>query len=98
MQEKMRKELSMLFSSAKDKAELEILIQGLLTPQEIEEITFRLRLLNRLLKKQTQREISRDLGVSLGKIARGSRLLKYDLPRLGEFLERYEKTKKDRAE
>ncbi len=88
MQEGLRNELAKLFAGAGGPDELGTLIEGLLTPQEIEEIVFRWRLILRLRSGQSQREISRDLGVSLGKIARGSRLLKYGPPEFRDLVER----------
>ena len=88
MQDEMLHELSALFLSVRDRREMESLIEGLLTPGEVEETTFRWRLIRRLLAGQTQREISRELGVSLGKIARGSRLLKYGPPEFRRLVER----------
>jgi Trp operon repressor len=64
------------------------LINGLLTPSEIEEVVFRWRLVRLLLKGHTQRAISDELGVSLGKISRGSRLLKYGPPGFRHLAER----------
>lgn len=92
MQQQLIRELAVLFIAARDQSEMETLLEGLLTPREIEEVTFRWRLLSRLVQGQTQRDISRELGVSLGKIARGSRLLKYGLPRFAELIRRVEDT------
>ena len=89
-QAELRRELAALFSAVHDAGEMDTLIEGLLTPGEIEEVSFRWRLMCRLVRGQTQREISRELGVSLGKIARGSRLLKYGLPRFAELIRRVE--------
>ena len=80
MQEQQLDELSGLILQTRDRQELEVLLQGLLTPQELDEIVQRWRLMALLLQGTTQREISHELGISLGKIARGSRLLKYGPP------------------
>lgn len=77
MQEELLHELSWLFSQASGRGEIETLLRGLLTPQELEEVILRWRLIGMLLEGRTQRDISQELGISLGKIARGSRLLKY---------------------
>jgi len=90
MQQQLIQELAALFSAARGTEEIETLIEGLLTPSEIEEVIFRWRLLRRLVQGQTQRDISRELGVSLGKIARGSRLLQYGLPGFSEFIKRFD--------
>ncbi len=70
-------ELAAIISLTRDRHELEVLLEGLLTPSELEGLHLRWHLLTQLRQGRTQREISRDLGISLGKIARGSRLLKY---------------------
>jgi Trp operon repressor len=80
MQEQQLGELSDLILQARDRQELETLLQGLLTPQEVDEIVQRWRLMALLLRGTTQRDISHQLGISLGTIARGSRLLKYGQP------------------
>ena len=61
----------------KTRHELEVLLEGLLTPKESDEIVLRWRLVRSLLQGETQRDIAEDNHISLGKIARGSRLLKY---------------------
>jgi len=71
------RELADILARISDRSELETFLQGLLTPSEIEEIQRRWQLLTALADGHTQRAISSDLGISLGKIARGSRLMKY---------------------
>jgi TrpR family trp operon transcriptional repressor len=51
-------------------------LQSLLTPSEAREIAARWELVKRLDRGQSQREIARQLGLSLCKITRGSRELK----------------------
>lgn len=87
MQEQELAELSHLIAQARDRRELEVLLQGLLTPQELDEVVLRWRLMAALLAGKRQRDISRELGISLGKIARGSRLLKYGPPEFRELAE-----------
>ena len=72
-----RHELRKIFALARNGAELEALLDGLLTPQECEEFVKRWRLMELLAKGIPQRTIAKELGVSLGTISRGSRLLKY---------------------
>jgi len=88
MQEQELAELSRLIGQARDRHELEVLLQGLLTPQELDEVVLRWRLMACLLLGKRQRDISRELGISLGKIARGSRLLKYGPSAFRELAER----------
>ncbi|NLF18583.1 MAG: transcriptional regulator [Lentisphaerae bacterium] len=88
MQERQLRELSGLILQARNPQELEDLLQGLLTPQELDEIILRWRLLVRLMAGTPQRDISQELGISLGKIARGSRLLKYGPPKFRRLAQR----------
>jgi len=55
---------------------IEDFLRCLLTPAEIADIAGRWALVKALRKKVPQREIAKDLGVSLCKITRGSRELK----------------------
>ena len=88
MQEQQLADLSGLILQARNRDELVVLLQGLLTPQELDEVVLRWRLMACLLAGMKQREISRELGVSLGKIARGSRLLQYGPPEFRGLAER----------
>ena len=69
-------ELSQAFSKTSDRALIEDFLRCLLTPAELADIAGRWALVKALRQKKTQREIARDLGVSLCKITRGSRELK----------------------
>lgn len=88
MEDRSLTELTAILSNVRDREELALLIEGLFTPQEIEEVTQRWHLMVSLVKGHTQRDIARALGVSLGKIARGSRLLKYGPPEFRRLVER----------
>ncbi len=88
MQEQHLDELSGLILQTRSRQELEVLLQALLTPQELDEVILRWRLIALLMKGTTQRDISHELGISLGKIARGSRLLKYGPPSFRELAAR----------
>ena len=81
-------QLARILGAARDEVELRTLIDGLLAPQELEEVVLRWELIEELLSGRTQREISDRLGVSLGKIARGSRLIKYGPPEFRQLVER----------
>lgn len=87
MQEQQLAELSGLVLRARSRRDLEVLLQGLLTPQELDGVVLRWRLMACLLAGKTQRDISHELGISLGKIARGSRLLKYGPPEFRQLAE-----------
>ncbi len=84
----LRKELTNIIAAVRDSDELAVLLDGLLTPQEIREVVFRWRLMNRLLDGVPQREIAQELGVSLGKISRGSRLLQFGPSEFRDLVER----------
>lgn len=52
-------------------------LRAILTPRELEKIALRLRLVQLLNEGWSQRHVAEALGVSLCKITRGSRELKY---------------------
>jgi len=85
--QKMQK-LARIFSAINGTNEMQTFLEGILTPSEVDEIICRWQLMLRLLSGETQREISHDLGASLGKISRGSRLLKYGPPEFRKLIER----------
>ncbi len=84
-------QLARILVQAKSEDEMRTLIDGLLAPQELEEVVLRWELIEELLSKRTQREISERLGVSLGKIARGSRLIKYGPPEFRTLVQRIQR-------
>lgn len=57
-------------------AEVEAFLAELLTPGERHDIRLRWDLLERLVRREPQRKIAADLGISLCKITRGARILK----------------------
>ena len=69
-------ELAKALSKTADRALIEDFLRCLLTQAEIADIAGRWALVKALRRKIPQREIARDLGVSLCKITRGSRELK----------------------
>ena len=70
------KELASTLSRTKDGELIEVFLHCLLTKAEIADIAGRWALVKALQQNKPQREIARDLGVSLCKITRGSRELK----------------------
>jgi len=70
------KELSLTLSKVKDSALIEDFLRCLLTPGEIADVAGRWALVKELQQNKSQREIAKDLGISLCKITRGSRELK----------------------
>ena len=77
-----------LCSQAKSVKELDELLWLFLTPEEREDIATRFTIVRELIRgKKSQREMARDLKVSIAKITRGSNFLKTiskDLRRLLE--------------
>jgi TrpR family trp operon transcriptional repressor len=69
-------ELASLLHQAGDPGLVERFLREILTPAEIEGISYRWELVKRLERGQSQRGIAADLGLSLCKITRGSRVLK----------------------
>jgi len=70
------KEMSRTLSRVKDKNLMEDFFYCLLTQAEIADIAGRWALVKALQQNRSQREIAKDLGISLCKITRGSRELK----------------------
>lgn len=66
--------------------ELNTLIHALLTPSEIDDISLRLEILQRVKKGETQRSISESLNVGIATVTRGSRQLKQLSGTLDKFL------------
>ena len=69
-------ELSKALSRASDANLIKDFLYCLLTPAEIADVAARWALVKALKQKIPQREIARDLGISLCKITRGSKELK----------------------
>jgi len=70
------KEISKILSELETSIEVEQFLNEILTESELETLSKRWRILNLLKDGVSQREIAKDLSVSLCKITRGSRLLK----------------------
>jgi len=71
------KDLYELFASVESKREAEKLLKDILTPQELASVAERWQLIQKLAANKPQRQISKELKVSISKITRGSRMLKY---------------------
>jgi TrpR family trp operon transcriptional repressor len=69
-------EMSRTLAAIREPELIESFLRCLLTPAETADIAARRALVNALDQGQPQREIAKDLGVSLCKITRGSRELK----------------------
>lgn len=76
---KNRKYIIELISKVKslDNAQLEDLFEAFFTPQELDVLEMRYRLIEELISGTTQREIAKKLNISISQITRGSRELKY---------------------
>jgi len=73
--------------TAKDEKILSDLLELLLTPEEKSSLETRCLIIQALLdQKKTQREIAKDLTVSIAKITRGSNELKRISPKLKTYL------------
>ncbi len=57
-----------------------------MTPQELETLGERIRILQRLKRGESQRKIADDLAVSIATVTRGNRVLRYDHPEIIHFL------------
>jgi len=88
MQDKKGWELFLkLCATAAKKNNLESLLQFLLTDEEVAQLEKRVLLVQALLaEEQTQRDIAKNLQVSISKITRGSNSLKHVNPDLKKFL------------
>ena len=69
-------ELSRLLASTDDPTLVEEVLAALLTPSEAHDLSARWELVKRLDQGETQRQIAKELHLSLCKITRGSRELK----------------------
>ncbi|HOX60732.1 MAG TPA: Trp family transcriptional regulator [Candidatus Magasanikbacteria bacterium] len=72
--EKNKQELLDLILLAEDRVFLDKLLQDLLTPKEYEEIIKRWQIIRQLHLGISQREISKNLNVSITTVTRGSRV------------------------
>ncbi|MDD4628165.1 MAG: Trp family transcriptional regulator [Candidatus Peribacteraceae bacterium] len=84
--EKHLNDLHQLFASVKTPQDAEMLLQDILTPQELESVAERWQLIQALASGKPQRDIARDLKLSISKITRGSRMLKYGSGGFKHFL------------
>jgi TrpR family trp operon transcriptional repressor len=69
-------ELSVVFARTGDEHQIAAYFRALFTPKELAALATRWALVKALREKAPQREIAKNLGVSLCKITRGSRELK----------------------
>ena len=82
------KEISEMFSTMETPAKIEKVLNELLTASEINVLSKRWRILKMLDVGVTQRDISKELGVSLCKVTRGAKILKDKNTLVTKFLKR----------
>jgi TrpR family trp operon transcriptional repressor len=70
------KRISKLINKLHTEADIESFFKELLTESEIETLSKRWQILNMLAQGSTQREIAKELQVSLCKVTRGAKILK----------------------
>lgn len=87
------KQLWALFASIENEQEAKTLMTDILTPQEIDSIAERWQIIQELEKGHPQRDIAKKLNISIAKITRGSRMLKYGGGGFKHFLEKLKKIK-----
>jgi len=85
------KELYELFTSISSEKEAEKLLKDILTPQEMASLAERWQLIQMLEAGVPQRTIAQKLNLSISKITRGSRVLKYGSGGLKHFLKKLKK-------
>lgn len=88
MSKKYENELVDLLSGIAVNGAMADTLSNLLTPQELEEMALRLQIFKGLLKNKSQRQLAKDLNVSLATISRGSRELKYGRAGIKKVLEK----------
>lgn len=75
----------------KDKKMLKDFLVDILTPQEYEEVIRRWQIIKKLGQGIPQRQIVKDLGISIATITRGSRMLRNDKGGFNQVLKKYYK-------
>jgi len=81
-------DLYTLFASVRTPKEAEMLLKDMFTPQELDSIAERWELIQMLAQGVPQREVAEELGISISKITRGSRMLQYGSGGFMYFLEK----------
>lgn len=83
--EKSREKVATFLSWIKA-ADMEYVLDDLLTPQEISEIAERVELLSLVASGKTQRQIAQDMGISVTTVNRWSRILKYGTGHIRDYI------------
>ena len=87
-------DLYRLFVAIQNTKEAEMLLEDILTPQEIDSLAERWQLIRALDANVPQRKIAAKLHVSISKITRGSRTLQYGSGGFRHFLKKLKKSKR----
>ena len=82
------KNISALLSKENDINKIISFFYEILTESEIETLSKRWRILEMLNKNMTQREIAKELKVSLCKVTRGAQILKNEKSIINEYLKK----------
>ncbi len=90
-QDRHYKELCELFASVGSVKEADLLLQDILTPQEVASLAERWQLVQLLAQDMPQRDIAEKLNVSISKVTRGSRVLQYGKGGFVHFLRKLKK-------
>lgn len=85
------KDLYPLFAAISSEKEAKMLLEDILTPQELASVAERWQLVQELHKSTPQRDIAKKLGISISKITRGSRALQYGSGGFTHFLKKLKK-------
>lgn len=88
------RELYQLFAAVRSEEEAEMLLKDILTPQELDSIAERWQLIRALDAGKPQRDIAKELNISISKITRGSRMLQYGEGGFKVFLDKMKQKKK----
>jgi TrpR family transcriptional regulator, trp operon repressor len=84
-------DLYKLLSFQKTPADMKLLLDDLLTPQEKSKLAERWQIVKLLASGMTQRKIAQTLHVSISKVTRGSRQLQYGSGGFKKYLKRMKK-------
>ena len=79
-------ELSEIIEMLKDRDKISQFLNDMLTESELVDLTKRWRILKMLKDGVSQREISKELGVSLCKVTRGSKILRNEKSIITQYL------------
>lgn len=79
-------EICEIISKLNSAEQVKILLNELLTESELSDVIQRWNILKMLNKKESQRNISKTLSVSLCKVTRGSKILKNEKSIIGQIL------------